>query len=58
MTRKDYVLIARALRESKEAATPEQQGALVDLTERLTVALKEDNPRFAAGTFRAAAGWE
>jgi hypothetical protein len=58
MTRKDYRLIAAALRESKAAVQPEHHGALIDVTERLVLALKADNPAFSEAVFRQAAGWE
>lgn len=58
MTRKDYRLIAGAIAESMEAVKPEHRGALIDVTERLVIALKGDNPNFAAAIFRQAAGVE
>lgn len=55
MTRKDYELIAGAINESVRQVLPQHRGALIDVTERLALALKEDNPRFACERFRIAA---
>lgn len=49
MTRKDYVLLARVLREGQDADENAAQ-----IANRLARALKSDNPAFDADRFRAA----
>lgn len=57
MTRKDYILIANAIkREHQDAVLMGKQCdparlALVYLAKRLSVELKEDNPRFNSEAF-------
>lgn len=60
MTRKDYVLIARVLRDAKQHcfSTDTMEGTvarnMVDhIAAKLAEVLKQDNPRFAQSTFFA-----
>jgi hypothetical protein len=47
MTRKDYIIIAEALRVSRKmVATDEMVRGIDDAVESLTINLKTDNPRF------------
>jgi hypothetical protein len=55
MTRKDYELIARAMKkELRDGANPYDWMSIVN---GLASALKEDNERFDRHTFRNACGW-
>ena len=51
MTRRDYQIIAQALRESYEKVLPEHRGAVIAATEQIALALEQDNPRFSRGKF-------
>lgn len=46
MTRKDYVMIARALHTARTNARLEDRAAIGDAAEEIAVALQKDNPRF------------
>lgn len=54
MTRKDYVKIARVIRESSDATG--YMEAYEDLARRHAVELKSDNPRFDTVRFLLACG--
>ena len=54
MTRKDYIAIARIIRES-DAYLPEY--GRVNLIEEFCSMLLDDNPRFSASRFRSACNW-
>lgn len=61
MSKKDYVLIARALRESRDeavrnAASQSAFTALEDVARRLASALKHADPKFQRAKFLRAAG--
>jgi hypothetical protein len=59
MTRKDYVLIADAIKNSRdnwEGFTPEAQEAIDGLARSLASKLAGDNPRFNRETFLTACG--
>lgn len=60
MTRKDYIVIAEALREAEEIARqtigPEGVRAVTIAGDRLAQVLKADNPRFDRYRFLHAAG--
>jgi hypothetical protein len=61
MSRKDYALIARALREARDeavrnAASPSAFTALEFAAQVLANALKDDNPGFDRTRFLKAAG--
>lgn len=51
MSRKDYQIIAQALRESYEKVLPEHRGAVIATTEQIALALEQDNPRFSRSKF-------
>ena len=53
MTRKDYVLLADALRESAQVET-NRTATVIDITDRIADRLKMDNPRFDRGRFVSA----
>lgn len=56
MTRKDYVLIAAALKDAR-ASTPEANHVGVDVAaSNIAHALARDNPRFDRARFLKAAG--
>lgn len=56
MTKKDYVALAKALRNHLDEATdPFQWGAVVHAVAGV---LREDNPRFDKPKFMDACGWE
>jgi hypothetical protein len=57
MTRKDYVMLAAAIRESIHA-NPETQGAVADVATRIALKLELDNPRFDLYRFLTACGLE
>lgn len=58
MTRKDYIRIARALRESKptHAARPNARSTWSRVARALAAELRDDNPHFAPARFYDAAG--
>lgn len=61
MFKKDYVLIAKALRESRDeavrnAASPSAFTALEDVARRLASALEDAEPNFQRAKFLRAAG--
>lgn len=51
MTRKDYVLIARALHEARNEAKPEEQAVVGNAAEKIAISLKADNARFDSQRF-------
>lgn len=57
MTRKDYVLIAAAVREERERFSNRNPGA-DDLVRALADSLAADNPRFDRARFLKACGVE
>jgi len=67
MTRKDYQLIAKAIKESREYFAKEYAGdnmrdnvtqlALGNLHNKLIDALQQDNPRFNSAIFEKACGY-
>lgn len=57
MTRKDYILIAAALRDARQAnSTAAHEIAISDAAFILARSLANDNPRFDRARFLAAAG--
>jgi len=61
MSRKDYVLIAKAIRESRDvavrnAASPSAFTALEEVAGRLADALARNNPDFQRAKFMRATG--
>ena len=55
MTRKDYELIASALRSARKGDAHRQQDAGVDrAVEKIAAALANQNPSFKPGRFKAA----
>ena len=52
MTRKDYIKIAAALQETRQ-----QNGGLVSLEKKLVRIFEDDNPKFDAERFLAAANY-
>jgi hypothetical protein len=55
MTRKDYVLIAEALKESQKLHNPSFM-VRAHMCDIVATALASDNPRFNRATFLAACG--
>lgn len=55
MTRKDYVLIADAIRSVMDAKGADQMTVRA-VAEQLGFALQNDSPRFSMATFKAACG--
>jgi hypothetical protein len=56
MTKKDYVLIAKAIKKSKETNRTFASEQLIGLVGALCLVLKEDNYRFDANKFIEACG--
>lgn len=58
MTRKDYELIAAALKQARDAAPGhEWRLGVLDAADLIGRALRRDNPRFEKARFMAAAGF-
>jgi hypothetical protein len=57
MSRKDYVLIAEAIKISKEANPEEQSNCLAYLVGNLQARLLRENPNFKEDIFRKACGF-
>jgi hypothetical protein len=51
MTKKDYILIARVLREGKVYCDPKDSGLIILLTIEFMTALAKDNPKFDRDKF-------
>lgn len=62
MSRKDYIILARALKNSKPDLHPQLRGALIDIWVRtckeISATLAADNPRFDHARFLQACGVE
>ena len=58
MTRKDYVLIAAALKSAHDGhnGRPQALRGVADAADRIAIALARDNPRFDRERFLKAAG--
>mgnify|MGYP001581387785 FL=1 len=57
MTRKDYIVIARAIaRACTRPINPDQLSGVVHCADALADELKRDNPRFDRGRFLKACG--
>lgn len=57
MTRKDYILLAAAIRACRfDGMDPVRAAIHADYANRVSDALAQDNPRFDRGRFLAAAG--
>lgn len=57
MTRKDYVLIAEAIRDSVQHSGELERKAIEGTAKYVSYALRRDNPRFDRGRFMAACGF-
>ena len=56
MTRKDYRILAEALREARPQTWPTNAGPWTRAVDNIAIALKADNPRFDRGKFLDACG--
>lgn len=59
MTRKDYMLIAAAIKETHDAMAdrPAERGGVYNTAATIACALRKDNPRFDAARFMDACGY-
>ena len=57
MTRKDYIVLAEALKVDGPWDSPQAENARLVAISRVADALALDNPRFDRGKFLIAAGW-
>lgn len=59
MTRKDYVLIAQAIKRAKdECLSDDTTGAVKQAARNVALSMERDNPRFDRARFMAACGFE